>query len=237
MNLYSIEGPMGNGKSTTLAMLAYWWQVNEGRKIISNMPLTIPYTDFSLEYLKAHLYDNEIGDCVVLWDEGNQLADAHCEASPVNRVLSMFTGQTRKRKVDLLISVHKLDYLGRRLRIHILSSGLRGYSKCIKEKPCLKCKGFGLYKGELCDRCLGFTDKDTPRDDRTFVAHIYPTFWNRRRHWTDFWVGKGELVETNAKRIPMEYIGNYYFNLFDTEKKIPARKSYIENMETAEIGV
>jgi len=230
MNLYSFEGPMGNGKSTTLSMLAHWWQENEGRKIISNMPLAIPYIPFSLEYLKAHLYDDEIGNCVVLWDEANQLDDAHCEASPVNRIISMFAGQVRKRKIDLLISVHSLDYLGKRLRTHILKSGVRGYSKCIKEKPCLQCGGTGVYRGLKCDRCLGYTDKDTPRDPRTFVAHIAAVLYNRNRNWVSF-LG----YETNAKRTPIEYIGNYYFWLFDTEAKTAIRKVSLDRMQTAEV--
>ena len=234
--IYSIEGPMGNGKSTTLAMMAFWWYENEGRKIISNMPLSIPYTPFSLEHLKAHFYDSEYDDSVTIWDEGNQIADAHCESSPANRTIATFAGSTRKRKADLLIATHKLDFLGKRTRIHVIASGLRGYSRCIKEKPCAKCRGTGIYKGEVCDRCLGYTDKDTPRDPRTFVAHILPTFYNRSRHWVTFWIGKGQYVETDMKRIPLEYVGNYYFHLFPTEAKAPMRKSQLERMETAEVG-
>ena len=236
MNIYSFEGPQGNGKSTTLAMLASWWQVMEDRKIISNMPLNIPYVKFSLEYLKEHLYDDVIGDCVVVWDEANQLCDAHAEASHVNSIIEVFTGSVRKRKVDLLISSHDLTYLGRRLRIHILKSGVRAYSRCEKEKPCRKCKGTGIWHDETCDMCLGYSDRDIPRDERTFVAHIKATLYNRNQNWIFLPVGdKG--FETNAKRIPMEYIGNYYFHFFDSASKVSMRQSRLDRMETAEAGV
>ena len=236
--IYSLEGPMGNGKSTTLAMMAYWWYVNEGRKIISNVPLAIPYTPFSLQHLKEHFYDSEYDNSVVIWDEGNQVADAHAESSIANQIIATFAGSTRKRNAELLIGIHKLKNLGLRTREHVLMSGLRGYSKCVKEKPCLKCHGTGIYKGETCDRCLGYTDRDTPRDKRTFVAYILPTFYNRQRNWFTFWLGKGDenCIESNIKRLPLEYIGNYYFHLFPTEAKVAMRKSKLERMETAEVG-
>jgi hypothetical protein len=235
MNIFSFEGPQGNGKSTTLAMFAAWWHEKENRKVISNMPLTIPYTPFSLEYLKEHLYDDEIGDCVVVWDEANQLCDAHAEASHVNSIIEVFAGSARKRKVDLLIAVHDLSYLGRRLRIHVVKSGIRSYSRCVKEKPCRKCKGTGIWHEETCDECLGYKDRDNPRDTETFVAHIYVTLYNRNRHWIFLPIGEKGYY-TNAKRIPMEYPGNYYFHFFDSGAKVAMRKSRLDRMETDEVG-
>jgi len=235
MNIYSFEGPQGNGKSTTLAMFAAWWHKMEDRKVISNMPLNIPYTKFSLDYLKEHLYDDVIGDCVVVWDEANQLCDAHAEASHVNSIMEVFAGSVRKRKIDLLISCHDLKYLGLRLRNHIVKSGVRAYSRCVKEKPCKKCKGTGIWHDETCDMCLGYSDRDTPRDERTFVANILVTLYNRNKNHIFLPVGESGF-ETNAKRIPMEYIGNYYFHFFDSSSKVAMRRSRLDRMETAEVG-
>jgi len=84
--------------------------------------------------------------------------------------------------------------------------------------------------------CLGYSDRDTPRDERTFVAHIKATLYNRNQNWIFLPVGdKG--FETNAKRIPMEYIGNYYFHFFDSASKVSMRQSKLDRMETAEAGV
>ena len=235
MNIYSFEGPQGNGKSTTLAMFANWWYENEQRKVISNMPLTIPHTPFNLELLKDHLYDGTFDDSVIIWDEANQICDAHTEASPVNSIIEVFAGAARKNKVNLLLSCHDLSYLGRRLRIHITKSGVRAYSRCVKEKPCQKCKGTGIWHDETCDRCLGYSDRDTPRDDRTFVAHIVATMYNRSQNWIFLPIGDTGY-ETNAKRIPMEYISNYYFHIFDSGSKVSMRKSRLEHMEVSEVG-
>lgn len=235
MGIICLEGPQGNGKTTTGVLLVNYDYEKYKRKVLSNIHLNaehISYTLFTLEYFKEHFADKEMSDCAILWDEFYQVADSRSSGSWINKNSSYFVAQTRKLTNELVICAHRIFYLDVRLREHIVRSGLRGFCKCYKEKPCIKCRGTGVYKGEACDRCLGYTDKDTPRDPRTFVARIVTTLYNRNKNVVNI-LGH----ETDKKRIEFEYKGNDFWYLFDTQERVPLKKSAIERMETAEVAL
>lgn len=236
--IISCEGVMGAGKSTAAVALAYEKSNGGERKVISNMHLNtefLPYTHFSLEWFLEHLIDQELEDCVLVLDEMYQLFDSRSSGTKLNKLLTYFVVQTRKRGVDLIVCTHHLDHVDKRGRRAV---DIRGACRYYEEKPCHRCRcrrcggtggylgadcpdctrdemgkptgGTGEYMGRPCERCLGYGK----------VGLVVVNFLNRRLR----------------KRYSLDIMGNKYWHLFSTRERIPMQARILAGIDLAEIG-
>jgi len=176
----TLEGFQGCGKSLTATALLHTDFVQERKKIISNTWLSFPYQHFDLQYFLANIENEELTNCDLWLDEMYQLLDSRTSQGKINKLLTYFIVQTRKRGVDLYVCTHHIDHVDKRLRRAV---DVRGSCQYTEEDPCKRCKGEGFYKGDqpvdvwgnafpvdTCGRCLG--EKKT--------GSAYTTFFNRR---------------------------------------------------------
>jgi hypothetical protein len=236
--IISLEGVMGSGKSTAAVALAYEKSNGGERKIISNMHLNtqfLPYTHFSLEWFLENLINHELEDCVLVLDEMYQIFDSRSAGTKLNKLLTYFVVQTRKRGVDLMICTHHLDHVDKRGRRAV---DIRGSCRYYEEKPCKRCicrrcKGTGRidgydcpdcvrdehnspvgatgsYLGKPCERCLGYGK----------VGLTVVNFLNRRLR----------------KRYSLDISGNKYWHLFGTTERIPMQARMLQGIDLAEIS-
>jgi len=189
--------------------------IQQDRKIIANTHLNFPYQHFDLKYFVDHIEDNELTNCCLWLDEMYQLLDARTSQGKLNKVLTYFIVQTRKRNVDLYVCTHHIDHVDKRLRRAV---DVRGTCSFTEEEPCKRCGGEGLKKGDesfdvwgkelppnTCGRCLG--------EGKTGFAMT--TFFNRRAR--NKW--------SRVRRIVVP--GPMYWNLYDTGERIPLTKKQL----------
>jgi len=252
--IFTLEGPMGSSKTTTAVMLAHYnWERREmereslrkarqeippSRKVISNVPLSFPHEFFTMQYFKEHVFDAELTNCEIIFDEPYNQMDSHLAASPGARALAKFGFEARKRHVNLYFCTHRMSYLLNRVRDLINMNGIRGSCRCMREWPCKKCKGTGAYPahGEIieaesyerytgkdqCDRCLGY--------GKVEISETW--FTNKRRLVFN-------MLDTQingAKNFPLTYTANYYWDLFPTENRVAMQKATFERIDTEELG-
>lgn len=151
--IVTLEGPMGSGKTVTATALAYAESVQNSRRILSNFHLNFPYQLFDPTWFLEHITDEELTNCILLWDEGMQGLDSSVR-SKFSRLILYFVAQTRKRDVDMYVCCHNLDELDKRLRRKV---DIRGTCSCYEEDPCRECKGEKIVsprKG-MCSKCTG----------------------------------------------------------------------------------
>ena len=143
--LVTFEGPMGMGKSMTATAMAYTENVNNGIKVISNNHYNFPYTHFDTKYFVENIETNELENCILVLDESYLLTDARSSSTKLNKLMTYFTAQTRKRNVDLYLCVHHIDVMDKRLRRAV---DIRGTCRYRKEEPCQQCGGTGQAKAK-----------------------------------------------------------------------------------------
>lgn len=208
MAIVCLEGKQGQGKSvSTVALVFRDWAVKK-RKILSNSWLDFPFTRFTLEYFMEHLEDDEIENCTLWLDEMYQLLDSRTAAGKVNKLLTYFIVQCRKRNVDLYVCTHHIDHIDKRLRRAI---NIRGTCTYDNEDPCQRCQGTGQYPkdnpldvyqeplGEgVCGRCLGY--------GKTGFATV--SFFNR------------DAVDRESRYWSIVIPGPKYWPLYDTSERI-----------------
>ena len=148
----TFEGVMGSGKTLSAVTLAYIGY-QQGREIISNVAVNFPHTTFDPKYLIDNMNTTELTNCIFLLDEAYLFVDSRNSQSKLSKLFSYFMAQTRKREVDLLVCIHHIDTVDRRLRRAI---DVRGTCRFKKYDPCRKCKGETTIKGEVCPECLGY---------------------------------------------------------------------------------
>ncbi len=175
------------------------------RRIISNVFLNFDHTHFDIAYFLEHLADSEMENCAILWDETYQLADSRNSATKLNKIVTYFVVQTRKRGVDLILCTHNLDHLDLRIRRAV---DVRGTCRTWVEMPCRKCKGTREYKGQPCDRCLGYGKKGVT---------------------TGYFLNKRLRRRSTLDLDP----ANTYWHLFNTKERIPMQARMIANIDTA----
>ena len=208
----TLEGIQGSGKSITATALLHTDFVNLGRKIIANTHLTFPYQHFDLKYFLDHFEDEELTNCDLWLDEMYQMLDSRTSQAKVNKILTYFVVQTRKRGVDLYVCTHHIDHIDKRLRRAV---DVRGTCNFAEEDPCQRCKGTGKKQGDepadawgkplpkhTCGRCLGAGKQ----------GFACTTFFNRR--------AKNRWQRTKRIVVP----GSMYWNLYDTGERIPLTK-------------
>ncbi len=207
MAIISLEGTMGSGKSTAAVALGVEDAQETGRKIISNMHINAEnYSHFDLKFFIDHIADHELEDCVLILDEMYQLFDSRSSGTKLNKLLTYFFVQTRKRGVDLYICTHHLDHIDKRGRRAV---DIRGACRFYPEKPCKKCHGAKEYKGQPCDRCLGYGESG--------------------------WVVVNFLDRRIRRRYSREFFGPAYWHLFATKERIPIQARMIQGIDLAEV--
>lgn len=206
VTIVSFEGIQGCGKTTVAVALCDEEYRENGRKIVSNDHLNLPYTHFDIAWFLEHLIDSELEDCILLLDEMYQIADSRSSATKLNKLFTYFIVQARKRDVDLYICTHHLDHIDLRLRRAV---DIRGACRFYPEKPCKKCRGRGETGGTPCDRCLGYGE----------LGWVRVYFLDRRLR----------------RRYSLEVFANRYWHLFNTRERIPMQARIFQGIDTLEV--
>lgn len=206
--IITLEGIQGAGKSITATALLHNDFHHHDRRIIANTTLNFQYTHFDLAYFLKHIEDDELTNCDIWLDEMYQLLDSRNSVGKINKLLTYFVVQTRKRNVDLYVCTHHIDHVDKRLRRAV---DIRGTCRFVSEDPCKRCGGTGEFKNDetydawekimppnTCGRCFG--------EGKTGFS--YTTFFNRRAST------RWQRVRRIAVPAPM------YWNLYDTEERI-----------------
>ena len=202
--LVSFEGPMGSGKTTAAVALAFEEHRRNGRKVIANNHLNMEYTHFDIAWFLEHFVanDHELEDCVLLLDEMYQIADSRSSQTKLNKLMTYFVVQTRKRGVDLYICTHHLDHIDLRLRRAV---NIRGACRYYSENPCRKCHGKREFNGSPCGRCLGYGEVG--------------------------WVKTRFLDRGLRRRYSLEILANRYWHLFNTLERIPIQARMLQGID------
>lgn len=92
-----IEGNIGTGKTLLLTIFAFFSK----QRIISNFDLKIPYEQFNLEtFLRAGYTD-----CILLLDEAYVYLESRDSGITRNKLMSYVLFQSRKKNVDMYLTV------------------------------------------------------------------------------------------------------------------------------------
>ena len=228
--IVSFEGQMGQGKTTAAVAMAYEEGKRTSRRIISNVHLNIEgYQHFDIAWFLEHVADHEIEDSILVLDEMYQVMDNRSTATKLNKLLSYFVVQTRKRGVDLYVCTHHLLHIDLKLRRAV---DIRGSCRYYQERPCSKCKckeckgkgdiggvmckacngvgGTGKVNGKPCDRCLGYGE----------LGWVRTYFLDRRLR----------------RRYTLEIFGPSYWHLFNTFERIPIQARILQGIDVQELG-
>ena len=210
MSITCFLGPMGCGKTTLAVALAEYYRETREKEIMSNMHLNIPYRSFTLESLAEEMASgsSELVDVVILLDETYQMMDSRTSSTKMNRLLSYFIVQARKRDVELITCSHAFRSLDIRLRAATDEKGTAHY---IEENPCKLCKGVGTYQEERCYRCNGYGK----------TGYAYARIYSRAKYTTVLF----EVKNTSL-----------IWPLFDTKERVPLRADTFTKLSTKEIG-
>lgn len=116
MPIYAVIGGIGSGKTLTATYLCYKGCLN-GRKIYTNIGFR-----FKSEKLSKSFFTNysesgkQINDCIVFLDEAYIYLDSRMGMTEMNKTLSYFILQTRKKNVTLIITTQHIGQVDLRLR-------------------------------------------------------------------------------------------------------------------------
>jgi hypothetical protein len=203
--IISLEGVQGSGKSLTATACLYTDWALERKKVFSNNHFKFPekgpvfnyegeflgynYEDleppvyFDVQYFMDHIRDTALMDASILLDEGYIYLDSRTSSGKLNKLFGYFVVTCRKRGVDLYVCTHHIANVDKRLR-HAVD--IRGTCRYIAENPCKRCKGEGVYKHEMCPRCLGEGQTGLARTSllnlrtlqKTTLSLLAPRFWS-----------------------------------------------------------
>lgn len=258
--LCALEGAQGSGKSTSLATLGYedysgLRKIGTMKKVIANNHMNetnIPEFRFlSLDYLFQHIVSStELDNSIMLVDEGQKIVDSSARTRESRDIL-YFMEEIRKRRIQFYISsqrLNKIDLRGREML------DLRGVCKTRNEKPCKKCyanradmgspvsfSNPTMYKGEICDRCMGYgkvatttiTFKKLTGKNPILVGGLVIDF--DEGSITQLCSGiKSKWHPCNTFSIG-PFRANDYWHLFDTHERMPIQAKKLCNLSTAEV--
>jgi len=155
--LATLEGVQGSGKSMTSTALGYAEYIKNGLRVISNNHLNFgtkedgsPVVElFDTKYFLEHIEDTVLENCILILDEAYLLGDSRSSASKLNKLMTYFVVQTRKRGVDLYMCTHHIDIFDKRIRRAV---DVRGTCRYRKEDPCLQCEGRGFVTAKAAKK-------------------------------------------------------------------------------------
>lgn len=113
----------------------------EPKKVICNDHLNFPYTHLDPKYFLEHLEDEELEDCILLFDEPAQAGlDSRSTATKFNKLMTYFFAQSRKRGVEIYLCLLHIDMIDKRIRRWVDVRGTCRFSMgpMEEEKPIFK---------------------------------------------------------------------------------------------------
>lgn len=218
MAIYTFEGVMGSGKTLTAAALATSEHYQNGKKIIANIHLAIPYQRFDMGYFMEHLQDEQLNDCITVLDEAHQYLDARRSSGRMNLLWTYYTVQTRKRGVDLYACFHHIDVMDKRFRRQV---DVRGTCRYLKEDPCKQCSGHGvLTRGGVVCGCV--TDEDGRPNPNCGACKGTGMVCPRcLGYGVTGWATTRFLDLRTGRRSRIRVFGPAFFGVYNTEELIP----------------
>jgi len=128
--IMTLEGPMGSGKTLSAVALAVNEKTQRDKRIMSNIRLNgIDYQLFDQDYLIRNIESSTIFfDCSIILDNAYLYADSRRSQSNFNRIFSYLILQSRRRNVDIYITVPDLKMLDVRIRNSVDSRGKCRYN-------------------------------------------------------------------------------------------------------------
>ncbi len=96
--LINVFGNLGSGKTLLLTAIAV---LNPKRKVVSNFHLKREYEEFSIDKFMKSSYH----DCIIFLDEGYTYLDSRLSMSTQNRLMSYTLFQSRKKSVEIYITM------------------------------------------------------------------------------------------------------------------------------------
>ena len=114
--IVGLEGPIGSGKTIMMTRYLVRDSIN-GRAIFTNYGLKhIKFTKVDMnKILEMHENQFNLKDCSLGIDEITVFADCRRSGSKLNRVISYFILQSRKRNVDIYFTTQNLNMVDFRL--------------------------------------------------------------------------------------------------------------------------
>jgi len=214
MAIWILEGVQGQGKTTTGAAVLTD-AVSDGRDIVTNIDIHLPHTHFDLDFFQKVMDGEEaLENCTMFVDEFQQYMSSRRSASRQNEAFSYFIFQVRKRGIDFYATSHRLMNLDVRVRAEASVEGVCEYHP---ENPCRKCRGKGTYKGDQCDRCLGYGHRGIVRVK---------------------WLDRHGIINPESRRKRKRYVTEFeahkYWHLFDTTERMPIQKKLV-TLDTVEV--
>lgn len=115
MAIIGMEGGLGSGK--TILMTRYLYKdFKKGRKIYTNYGVKFKHEKVDMSnILEMHENKFNLRDCSLGIDEITVFADCRRSGSKLNRVISYFILQSRKRNVDIYFTTQNLNMIDFRL--------------------------------------------------------------------------------------------------------------------------
>lgn len=103
-----IYGYVGSGKTLLLTIIGYYSE----KPVISNYSLNFPYEEFKISKFVKSEYENN----TVLLDEAYVYIESRLSMSNKNKAFSYILFQSRKKSVDLVLTVQLVNTLDSRFR-------------------------------------------------------------------------------------------------------------------------
>jgi hypothetical protein len=141
--IIGIEGPIGSGK--TILMVRYLRKdFVKGKAIFANLGLkNMKYEKVDMsKILDMHENQFNLNKCSLGIDEITVFADCRCSGSKLNRLISYFILQSRKRNVDIYFTTQNLNMVDFRL-IDYMDLQINCHK--VLDKRGQEIEGFGRY--------------------------------------------------------------------------------------------
>jgi len=218
--VHALLGPQGCGKSLIATKLCKTKGLDEGKKVISNAPMHFPDVEpervirLTLEMFKENYTNGKFWQNSLIYiDEPQSLLHSRSSMSPLNKAWGVFIPTIRHLNADFLYSTQRWMSIDVILRD---ATAWKGVCEYHPEVPCRKCKGTGIAKGTVCDRCLGFKDPETQLCSCGWgMVTFTPVRGRRIRKWIKVW-------------------GPDYFGYYDTLHKFSVPQKVLD-FSTAEV--
>jgi Rad3-related DNA helicase len=126
-----IEGQMGSGKTLSATAFAVADKINNGMEIICNYHLkNIDYQYLTFQNFIDWMQQSvELSNTTVIIDEAYLFADSRSSQTNLNKLFGYFAVQTRKRDVNLYVTVQQFRNVDLRLRSNASVRGICKYNE------------------------------------------------------------------------------------------------------------
>lgn len=111
--IIAFVGKMGSGKTLSMTKFVYDYY-KRGCSIYANYGLKIPYEQ--VDYEKIKNLSEDFQNSVLCLDEIHVFIDSRASASDINKRVSYFITQSRKRNLVLMYTTQKFNQVEKRLR-------------------------------------------------------------------------------------------------------------------------